>query len=346
MALIAVTGASGHVGSSLIRQLLDEGHQVRAMVRTQKPPASLQGLDVELVRGDVCEPSTLAPLLDGVDRLFHLAALISIVGPMDGKVRAVNVHGARNVAQAALDAKVKKMVHVSSVHAFAMNGSGGSIDETHPRANESNSPAYDASKASGEVEVRKIVDKGLDAVVVHPSGVLGPFDYGPSRMGKVLLQIGNGRMPGLIGGGFDWVDVRDVCTSMRAAADKGRTGESYILSGRYATVADLAQTASAITGARVPKLVVPVGVADVFAPLAEAAAKLLRAEPLYTSESLMALKSNAYFKHDKAREELGHDPRPLGDTLRDAYAWFAAQGDLRSPRSNIAPEQYGPVATA
>ncbi len=317
-------------------------------MRTDAPPA-LEGLDLEQVRGDVCEPSTLRPLLKGADVLYHLAALISIVGPMDGKVRAVNVHGARNVGRAAAEAGVRRMVHVSSVHAFAMDsasGERGIIDETHDRATETRAPAYDASKAAGEVEIRKLIDQGLDAVVVHPSGVLGPFDFGPSRMGRVLLSMGNGRMPGLIDGGFDWVDVRDVCLGMRAAADRGRTGESYILSGQFAPIRDLARAGSTITGAKAPRLSVPLGVAGVFAPLAEAFAKITRREPLYTSESLNALEADARFSNAKARAELGHEPRPLVDTLRDVYAWFAASGSLTAAQSRLQPKHYGPIAVA
>lgn len=341
MARVAVTGGTGHVGACLIRQLLEDGHQVRALVRSENTPAQLEGLDVEMVRGDICTPSSLQALVDGVERVYHLAALISIVGPMDGKVRAVNVHGARNVGEAALRAGVKRMVHVSSVHAFEL-GDGSSptpktIDESHPRSREETCPAYDASKAAGEVEIRKLVERGLDAVIIHPTGVLGPFDFGPSRMGKVLLSMGNGRMPALLGGGFDWVDVRDVGNGIRAAAERGTTNESYILAGHFVSLPDLAHVAATVTGARVPKLVMPLGLANLFAPAAEAAATLLRAEPLYTAESLMALRSNVRFDHGKAQRDLGYTTRPVVNTLRDAYAWFATRGQLRKPASTHEP---------
>ena len=343
MARVAVTGSSGHVGACLVRQLLEDGHQVRALIRSEKPPRSLEGLDVEFVRGDICKPSSLRPLVDSVERVYHLAALISIVGPMGGKVRAVNVHGARNVGEAALEAGVKRMVHVSSVHAFELgvstDGKPRTIDETHRRSREETCPAYDASKAAGETEIRKLVDKGLDAVIVHPAGVIGPFDFGPSRMGKVLVSLGNGRMPGLLGGGFDWVDVRDVSNGIRSAAEQGHTGESYILSGNFASIPDLAHVAGTVTGARVPKFVFPLGIANLFAPAAEAAAKLLQAEPLYTEESLMALRSDVRFDRSKAGDHLDYSARPLIDTLRDTYRWFAGQGRLRKPTSSLQPAQ-------
>lgn len=346
MARVAVTGGTGHVGSCLVRQLLADGHEVRALVRGEGTPKQLEGLDVEIVRGDICQPSSLAPLVDGVERVYHLAALISIVGPMGGKVRAVNVHGARNVGEAALSAGVKKMVHVSSVHAFELgDGAGGpkTIDETSSRSREETCPAYDASKAAGEAEIRKLVQKGLDAVIVHPAGVLGPFDFTPSRMGKVLLSLGNGRMPALLGGGFDWVDVRDVGNGIRAAAEKGRTNESYILSGHFAAIPDLAHVAATVTGAGVPKITMPLSLANLFAPAAETTAKLLRMEPLYTAESLMALRSDVRFDRSKAGEDLGYSPRPLRDTLRDTYAWFAANGQLNKPAPSLEPQAVSVV---
>lgn len=346
MARVAVTGGTGHVGSCLIRQLLADGHEVRALIRSEKAPEQLEGLDVEFVQGDICQPSSLEPLVDGAERVYHLAALISIVGPMGGKVRAVNVHGARNVGEAALRAGVKRMVHVSSVHAFELgvgqSGAPKTVDETHPRSRDETCPAYDASKAAGEMEIRKLVDKGLDAVVVHPAGVIGPFDFGPSRMGQVLLSLGNGRMPALLGGGFDWVDVRDVGRGIRAAAERGHTGESYILSGHFASIPDLAHVASTVTQARVPKLVMPLGLANLFAPAAEATAKLLRMEPLYTEESLMALRSDVRFDRSKAGDHLEYSPRPLQETVRDTYAWFATRGKLRKPAPTL--ETTDPVS--
>ena len=346
MARVAVTGGTGHVGSCLVRQLLADGHEVRALVRSEGTPRQFEGLDVELVRGDICQPSSLVPLVDGVERVYHLAALISIVGPMGGKVRAVNVHGARNVGEAALNAGVKRMVHVSSVHAFELgDGADGpkTIDETAPRSRDETCPAYDASKAAGEAEIRKLVQKGLDAVIVHPAGVLGPFDFTPSRMGKVLLSLANGRMPALLSGGFDWVDVRDVGNGVRAAAEKGRTNESYILSGHFASVPDLAHVAATVTGAAAPKFTVPLSVANVFAPVAETTAKLLRMEPLYTAESLMALRSDVRFDRSKAAKDLDHNPRSLLETLRETYAWFAANGQLDKPAPSLEPQAVSVV---
>ncbi len=212
--ITAVTGATGHVGASLVRGLLDDGRTVRAINR--RPSASLAGLDVEFVVADVLDRVALQRALRGVDVVYHLAGLISISGDPDGHVRATNVDGVRNAATAALDAGVRRFVHCSSIHAFDLE-QPGVLTETSPRAVARQLPAYDRSKAAGEVEVRRVVDQGLDAVITNLTGVLGPNDFTPSRMGAVFLALVRRRIPALVAGGFDWVDVRDATAGMMAA---------------------------------------------------------------------------------------------------------------------------------
>jgi len=184
MSLVAVTGATGHVGANLVRTLLQRGQRVRALVR-QEDPEALRGLDVEKVRGDVRDPDSLRRAFAGVERLYHLAAQISIIGEMGGLVRATNVDGARNVGQAAMACGVQRMVHMCSVHAFQQEPLDQPLDETRVRVKRGSAPAYDCSKAEGEAEIRALIAQGLDAVIVHPSAVIGPFDYRPSRVGTV-----------------------------------------------------------------------------------------------------------------------------------------------------------------
>ncbi len=184
--MTAVTGATGHVGASLVRALLDDGRTVRAINR--QPGAALAGRDVEFVVADVLEPDELQRAFEGVDVVYHLAALIAISGDPDGRVRATNVDGVRNAATAALDAGVRRFVHCSSIHAFDLERPGV-ITETSARAVHPHLPAYDRSKAAGEVELLEVVDQGLDAVITNPSGVLGPNDFSPSRMGAVFLAL-------------------------------------------------------------------------------------------------------------------------------------------------------------
>jgi dihydroflavonol-4-reductase len=317
---ITVTGATGHVGANLVRALLGRGDRVRALIHRED--RSLAGLDVERVPGDVLEPASLDGAFAGAELVFHLAALISIQGDRGGLVPAINVGGAKNAAEAALRAGVRRFVHTSSVHAFDLTR-GGLIDETSPRSEAPHLAAYDRSKAAGERAVREVVARGLDAVVVHPTGVIGPFDFAPSRMGRTLLGLRDRSLPSLVAGGFDFVDVRDVVQALLAAADRGRPGESFLAPGRWVAVDALGRAAAAITNVPPPKLVVPIGLARVGVPFASAWGWLTKQEPLYTGESLSTLAHTARISGAKAERELGYVARPLEETLRDAYAWFA-----------------------
>jgi dihydroflavonol-4-reductase len=324
-----VTGANGHVGACLVRELLARGVAVRGVIRDDGPPA-LDGLDVELVRGDVREPDTLRAAFADAEVVYHCAALISIVGPMNGLVHETNVVGAANAARAALHAGVRRFVHFCSVHAFEQEPLHVPLDETRARVRSTVAPAYDLSKAEGEAAVRAAIDDGLDAVILHPSGIIGPHDYRPSRMGTVLLDLFHRRLPSLVQGGFDWVDVRDVASTAIAAAERGRTGQSYLVTGHWVSIPDIAAIAQECTGVPAPRLTSPMWLARVGAPFMERWAKLTRREPLYTAESLLALRANRVYVRDKAGTELGHAPRPTRESIRDAYAWFAEHG--RIPR--------------
>ncbi|MBI5508012.1 MAG: NAD-dependent epimerase/dehydratase family protein [Deltaproteobacteria bacterium] len=323
---VAVTGASGHVGANLVRALLARGESVRCLVR--KDRRALAGLDVELVEGEVNDREALGRAFVGADVVFHLAAKISIQGSLGGLVERTNIEGARNVAEVALAQGVRRLVHCSSIHAFDQRRSGAPVDERTARALAVSFPAYDRSKAHGERAVREVIARGLDAVIVHPTAVLGPFDFKPSRMGQVLLDLYRRRFVALVPGGFDWVDVRDVVAGMLAAAAQGRRGESYLLSGHYLTVGALAAAAESVTGVAAPRQVVPSWLARFGAPFVLGYNRLRGDEPLYTSESLRALGGNPSISSHKARAELGYDSRPLVETIRDTYAWLEEAGAL------------------
>ncbi|MBK9753714.1 MAG: SDR family oxidoreductase [Nannocystis sp.] len=329
---VVVTGATGHVGSNLVRALLRRGDEVRVMVRGQQ--RSLEGLEVERVTGDVRDADSLRAAFAGAEIVYHLAAVISITGDPSGMVRAVNVDGTRRVAEAALAAGVRRLVHCSSVHAFdlyqAGRADGEAIDETWARVPDAASHfAYDRSKAAGERALREVVARGLDAVIVHPSGIVGPYDFGPSRMGRVLLGLYHRRLPSLVDGGFDFVDVRDVVAALMAAEEQGRTGESYLATGHFLGVPELARMAEQITGVRPPRLNAPIWLCRVGVPFAAAYGRVRRQEPLYTHESLAVLETKGRFSWAKAQRELGYSPRAMTETLRDTYAWFDAAGILR-----------------
>ena len=329
--LTVVTGATGHLGANLVRALVGQGRRVRVLV--YRDSRALDGLDVEHVRGDVCDAASLGRAFAGADIVYHLAALISVTGDRDGRVTRTNVDGVRNVAEVALRSGVRRLVHCSSIHAFRMAGVRGTLDETSAHAQPGRDFAYDASKAGGERELRAQIARGLDAVIVNPTGVIGPHDYGPSRIGTALLDLHRRRLPATVNGGFDWVDVRDVARAMLAAEAKGRTGESYILSGHWHSVRELAMMASAVTGQRPPLLELPLWLATLGVPGAELHGALVKREPLFTREGLAALSRGCRVANTKAARELSHAPRPLAQTIRDTYAWFESAGMLGIPRA-------------
>ena len=318
--LTVVTGAYGHVGANLVRALLDRGDRVR--VADKRQTKALAGLDVEHLAIDVLQPSSLEKAFKGADTVFHLAAIISITGDPTGIVRRVNIEGPRNAARAAKAGGVSRFVHCSSVHAFDLEKCGPELTEAGPRAVSDHAPVYDRSKSAGENEVRSTIAEGLDAVIVNPTAVVGPHDYGPSRMGELLLEFRARKIPVNIGGaGFDFVDVRDLVAGMLSAERSGRTGENYLLSGHRHSLVELAELAAQVTGVKGPRLSMPLPLIRGLAPLV---LKLTPADkiPLFTPDSLHALQHSPSVCHFKASKELGYAPRPLVETLRDTYAWF------------------------
>ncbi|MDP7039761.1 MAG: NAD-dependent epimerase/dehydratase family protein [Myxococcota bacterium] len=328
MGLKVVTGASGHIGANLVAALLAAGHQVRALFHRRK--GLLEHDDIEWVRGDVLDLDSLRLAFAGADTIFHLAALISIEGDQGGTVTKVNVDGVGNVAQAALESGVGRFIHFSSIHAFKQQPVDEVLDENRARAHESHHNAYDRSKAAGEKMLRTFIEKGLDALILHPTGVIGPFDGEPSRMGQCFLDLYHRKLPGLVDGGFDWVDVRDVVAAALVAEERGRSGENYLLSGHWHSMLELAQMAQEVTGVKRPGLVTPMWLARAWAPFQMTFDRMRGARPLYTTEALEALRGNRQVSNVKAKEELEFDPRPIRESVADIYAWFEKEGKLKT----------------
>lgn len=333
---MAVTGGAGYVGTNLVVALRDDGYPVRVIDAVR--PATVLEHGAEWVRADVRDEVAMRAALSGVDIVYHLAAVISVVGGLGGRVESVNVDGVRAVGRAALASGVRRFVHCSSVHAFDLAASvGRPLHEGSPRAVRAGLPAYDRSKAAGEVELRGVTERGLDAVTVNPTGIIGPVDAAPSRMGAVLLALWNHRLPALVGGGFDWVDVRDVVAALRAAAQRGRTGECYLVAGHRLSVSELARLAAVTGRCRVTRRVAPAWSARAAAPAGTLLARLTGCHLLPTVEALHALAAFPIVDAQKAAEELGFRARPIADTLADLYASFAEHGLLRPARAAHAP---------
>lgn len=316
---VVVTGAAGHVGVTLVRALLAQGRRVRALCRADQ--RGLAGLDVELVRVDIRRREAVAQAFEGADLVIHAAARISLRSGEDPELNAVNVGGTAAVVDACLATGVARLVHVSSVHALDLENAS-MIDERLPLAEGRRASPYDRSKAAAEREVLRGVAAGLDAVIVSPAAVLGPFDYKPSQVGRLLLDLRAGELPALTGGSQSWVDVRDVAAGTLAAASHGRCGERYLLAGHRRTVVELVKMAAQVVGVAPPRLVLPLGLLAAIAPAAEFVSRLRGREPTLTPVSVRALRGPLDVRIDRARRELGYAPRPLQETVAETMAWL------------------------
>jgi len=324
---VVVTGATGHVGANLVRALLAKRRRVRALVRDET--TAIDGLDLERVSGDVRDRGSLDRAFAGAEVVYHLAAKISITGPMGSLVEDTNIRGVENVVKACEAAGVKRLVHCASIHAFQQLPIAETLDETRPLVT-APAPAYDLSKAGGIRLVLDAAERGLDAVVVCPTAVLGPHDYKGSRMGLVIGKLAAGRLPGTVAGGFDWVDVRDIVAGAMAAEELGRTGEVYLLGGAWAAVKEVARLVEEVSGRRAPRFCSPMWLAHLGTPFSVAWARLTGSEPLFTGEALHALKTgNRKISTAKAARDLGYRPRPLAETIRAAVEWQQSAGFIR-----------------
>lgn len=324
--MVVVTGASGHVGGNLVRALLAQGRRVRVVVH--RDTRAIEGLGVERVSADACDIDSLLRAFEGAHTVYHLAGIISIMGEMNGLVSRTNVIGTGNVVQACLQRGVRRLIHFSSIHALRNKPGLDEMNENCPYADDRDCIAYDRSKALGEQKVLEGVSKGLNAVIVNPTSIIGPYDFKPSRMGQVLLDLYHRRMPALIDAVFDWVDVRDVVAGAMSAEEKGRSGDRYLLSGHYESIRGLAKLVEEIAGVRAPRLVTPMWLALLAAPFAELYAKAFGKTPLFTRESMRVLRESRPVSHEKATRELGYTPRPLRATIEDSLSWFRQAGML------------------
>lgn len=321
---VVITGASGFLGNNLAAALLDEGHTVVAADRVRAN--ALDDLDAEFAEIDVLDPASLRVAFEGADAVFHLAAIISLMGDPDGIVRRVNVEGPRNAARAAREAGVQRFVHCSSVHAYDLQTCGPSLDETGPRTLNAQSPVYDRTKYAGEQQIQAAVEDGLDAVIVNPTGVIGPRDFNGSRMAETIAQLRSGKIPVTITGGFDFVDVRDVVPGMISAFQRGRTGENYLLSGTRISIRELRQLVAVVDGSKRSVMDIPIELVRSLAPLVEFFTPKSKV-PLFTRDSLHALQYSPSVSHYKAATEFGYAARPIHQTIADTIHWMDSQSN-------------------
>ncbi|WDI44640.1 NAD-dependent epimerase/dehydratase family protein [Bremerella sp. P1] len=323
--LALVTGSTGLVGNNVTRMLLEQGHQVRVMVRDPRIDRSLAGLDVEPVPGDIREEEAVNTAMIGVDAVIHSAAVVHIGWTKEKLMQQVNVEGTKIVAQAAMKQGVR-MVHVSSVDALGVGKKDASANEDSPREGKIPCP-YVLTKRAAEDALREMVPQGLNVVITNPALMFGPWDWKPSS-GRMLISVVKKQPPMAPRGGGSTCDVRDVAAAIITAIHKGKVGENYILGGENLTYFDLWKRMAAITGRRPPWARLGPLIGIIAGMSGDLYGHMDGKEPEVNSAAIKMGSQYHYYRSDKAMEELDYQVRPLDRTLRDALLWFRANGYL------------------
>ena len=321
-----VTGGTGFIGAHVVRALLARGRRVRCLVRGKSRRDNLEGLDVELVVGDVTEPGTLAPALRGVATVFHCAADYRLWARDPEELRRVNVGGTQNVLEAAARAGVRRVVHTSSVGALGSSSNGSPADERTPVERDELIGAYKRTKYDAERVAESWTARGLPVVIVNPSAPVGERDIKPTPTGRLIVDFLNGRLPAYVDTGLNLVDVHDVAEGHLLAADRGRAGERYILGHRNMTLLEILQTLAGIAGRPAPRLRLPHWVPLTLAAVDTLVSKLLGREPRVSLESVRLSRHKMFFDAGKAVRELGLPQTPVEEPLRRAVAWYRENG--------------------
>lgn len=300
-----VTGATGFLGGAVVRELISRGRSVTALALPEDPllPLLPEGAFVRF--GDVTDRASLIPAFEGAEgcRVIHCAGMVSVAAGQGEALGRINVQGTENIAGLCLEYGAKRLVYVSSVHAIPERPMGEVITEECRVSPELVHGAYAKSKAAANKKVLLAAEKGLDAGIVYPSGIIGPGDRGMGSMTVMLRSFLRGRLPAGVCGGYDFVDVRDAAAGAVSCADSGRPGEGYILSGRYASIKELLTLAGRLSGRRAPGLFLPRRLAGLAAPIFERRSIRRGEKPFFTPYSISVLGSNGNFSHKKASEK-------------------------------------------
>jgi dihydroflavonol-4-reductase len=330
---VLVTGATGFIGSAIVRTFLNAGFIVRAFVRPLSPRTNLLGLPLEFAEGDLKDKSSLASALKNVRFVIHAAADYRLWTRNPSELLASNVLGTSNVMEEALKAGVEKIVYTSSVCTLEPPPGRSVADETHSLDAARAFNPYKRSKVLAENVVRELVEKaGLPAVIVNPSAPIGPRDIKPTPTGRIIVECGAGRMPAYVDTGLNLVHVDDVAAGHLAALRHGVIGERYILGGQNVRLPMMLAEIARQTGRRPPRINLPVPAVYPFAVASECIAWYTGKEPFATRDGLKMARQCMFFTDAKARTTLGYASRPYEEGLSDAIDWFYAAGMLPSQR--------------
>lgn len=327
-----LTGGTGFVGASLARLLLQQGLKVKALARKNGDRRNLDGLEVELIEGDLLNEEALRAGCAGARFVFHVAADYRLWAPDPAPMYRANVDGTENVLRAAARAGAERVVHCSSVAAIAPPDDRTPVDETHCYSSVDEVVSdYKKSKYLSDVLACRLAkDEGIPVVVVNPAAPIGPHDIKPTPTGRIVTDFLNGRMPSYIDTGLNIVHVEDVALGHWLAATKGRLGERYILGGENLTLKQVLELLSTITGRPMPRFQTPYALAYAFGAVDTALSRLRGTEPMAPLDAIKMARHYMWFSSEKARAELGYAPRPAISALKDAAEWFTANGYVKA----------------
>lgn len=324
-----VTGATGFLGLTVVRMLAARGERVTALVLKGDASAARLPADVRVSYGNVADRDSLADFFSSCDEqtcVIHCAGMISIRTTPGKRLRAINVTGTANIVALCQAHRAGKLIYVSSVHAIPEAKKGAVMAETTAFSPQAVSGPYAKTKAEATALVLAAAKNGLNACVVHPSGIVGPEDYNLGSISSMIISYCRGRLPLGVEGGYDFVDVRDVASGILACCEKGVPGECYILSSEYVSIRTLLGRLQAESRGKRVLAFVPTVLAKILSPFAEVFSLLRREKPCFTPYSVAVLASNGHFSHAKATHDLGYSPRKFADTLRDTFRWLREKG--------------------
>lgn len=324
---VAITGAAGHLGAALLQEICKRKLQVKGLFR-DTDTRSCKGLPVEIVYGDMLQPGVLTSLFADCDAVIHCAAVISVNGDPTGIVHQTNVTGTQMAIDAALNCGVKRFIHISSIHAFQQQPSFEILDEQRAPVTEK-AFAYDRSKLEGQRVALAAINHGMEVLVLHPTSIIGPYDYKPSLMGQVIIDLYKGKLPFVFKGGFDFCDCRDVAHAIVNSLTLGRSGQAYLLGGKWYSLQQLAAFISLASSKKINPIALPKLAAIAGLPFVKLLAVIKHKDPLYSIEAVEALfTGNRFISSAKAVNELQYTIRPFEQTVHDAFEWFNNNGYL------------------
>jgi dihydroflavonol-4-reductase len=322
--MVVVTGGLGHIGNVVVRALLKQGYEVGII---DKEPIN-KPLDfdkpVQYFQGDIRDKNFLSKIFSKAKYVIHLAGIISTMPGKEDLIYSINVDGTQNICDVCIKEKVKRLIYVSSIHALHEPPKGTPITEKLAKISEV-TQAYAKSKILATKKVFKSVKKGLNAVVVYPSGVIGPFDFQISRMGALIRSILHGNKTFYIEGGYNFVDVRDVARGILLALKKGKKGDDYLLSGNNISIHSLYKIVARITKTKGPRFKIPTSVIKFIAPFAETVYKMFRKQSVLTRYAIKVVNSNYHAISNKAKKQLGYKYRDIKDTVKDTIDWLKGE---------------------